>query len=459
MATSREPSFIQPPRRTGPGRERPSPRPTSRDSETGRAHAASPQDSRRGPPERTEGFRPSSAERKPARAAASEALIADNDFPCREDQLGFRSRAQAFRAFLERVEPPMTLVVDGPAGCGKSSYMQILQLLIEQSGRIAPVWINAMHYDQETSLLASIIQQVARDHGLTAAASPALRRFRQSVEGLDRASDVGLRAEDTRIECWQECYLQVVADVLARRRSRQLVLFVDDLDACAPSSARRLLQDLFTVTQIPGSCVTWVLGLDALRFTRRSGTSEQELAKYVNLQVGVPPRVKLLGLLERHAMTLGLPDLRGVLEPLSKLLEDCGLTNPRRAKRCAARLAYLKTYGKLPRAAVPLVIGLVVIYEHYPDVFHSFERDGQATVKALREAGLGFGKATYTTANVSLMLKTFGEPVRALADVESFRELLGRVGVTSGFNGSSQDAGVARRQAFEAALVSVRQLF
>ena len=90
------------------------------------------------------------------------------------DDLGFGPYVKCLAAFLTHndTKPPLTVSVEGPWGCGKSSFM--LQLMHEVSKRTMangkppkPVWFNAWRLDKEEALWAAFVllvtQSLARD--------------------------------------------------------------------------------------------------------------------------------------------------------------------------------------------------------------------------------------------------------------------------------------------------------
>ena len=90
------------------------------------------------------------------------------------DDLGFEPYVKCLAAFLTHVDtkPPLTVSIEGPWGCGKSSFM--LQVLREVSKhRMAngkpprPVWFNAWRLDKEEALWAAfallVTQSLAKD--------------------------------------------------------------------------------------------------------------------------------------------------------------------------------------------------------------------------------------------------------------------------------------------------------
>lgn len=83
-----------------------------------------------------------------------------------EDRLGANVLARGISLFLRNrgSRPPMTVAIGGAWGIGKSSVMRLLEDDLRQAG--APVvWFNAWHYQNDTFLLAALMEHI-RSEGL-----------------------------------------------------------------------------------------------------------------------------------------------------------------------------------------------------------------------------------------------------------------------------------------------------
>ncbi|WP_168427334.1 KAP family P-loop NTPase fold protein [Candidatus Colwellia aromaticivorans] len=100
-------------------------------------------------------------------SVVTEQQIIDNfisDAPANDtsqDQLGFVEISKALSSFLRNTgtKAPLTLVISGVWGCGKSSLMYFLKQNLE-SYRLRPVWINAWHHQNEEQFLAGLLNSV-----------------------------------------------------------------------------------------------------------------------------------------------------------------------------------------------------------------------------------------------------------------------------------------------------------
>jgi hypothetical protein len=91
-----------------------------------------------------------------------DALGIRTDNPSDRDTLNFKSTVAAVVSLLENIDtrPPLSVVVSGEWGSGKSSFMkQILHLIADQK-RFIPVWFNAWHYQSEEHLLTGFMTSI-----------------------------------------------------------------------------------------------------------------------------------------------------------------------------------------------------------------------------------------------------------------------------------------------------------
>jgi formylglycine-generating enzyme required for sulfatase activity len=86
-----------------------------------------------------------------------------NDIAANEDSLGFKTYVDAIAEFLtsEYTLPPITLSIEGPWGCGKSSFMKQLKKVIDdkdktkKNKKFYTVWFDCWKYEKEDELWAS----------------------------------------------------------------------------------------------------------------------------------------------------------------------------------------------------------------------------------------------------------------------------------------------------------------
>ena len=96
-------------------------------------------------------------ERTIANLAVSDAPV----FLAEKDELGFTPVARAIAGLLRNKATglPLTVAINAPWGRGKTSLMSLVQQELKASGW-RTVWFNAWHHQEETSMLASLLQTV-----------------------------------------------------------------------------------------------------------------------------------------------------------------------------------------------------------------------------------------------------------------------------------------------------------
>ena len=93
-------------------------------------------------------------------------LSANADVPADSDHLGFGPYVDALAAFLlsSGTQPPLTLSIEGEWGCGKSSFMKLLQKAIRTSGRkdVLYMTFNPWRLGTEDELWTSFVLKFIR---------------------------------------------------------------------------------------------------------------------------------------------------------------------------------------------------------------------------------------------------------------------------------------------------------
>lgn len=98
-------------------------------------------------------------------ASVSNVVISDAPLePGQPDALSLGRIALGLSRFLRNVAtmPPLTIAVTGPWGSGKSSLMNLLRGNLRSYG-FCPVWFNAWHHQEETNVLAALLERIRRE--------------------------------------------------------------------------------------------------------------------------------------------------------------------------------------------------------------------------------------------------------------------------------------------------------
>lgn len=296
----------------------------------------------------------------------------------KHDKLGFRHLVLALEELIDnkRTEPPLVLSINGPWGSGKTSVMRMLESRLKGTKRFHFAWFNAWQYRDESEILPAFLRQVAeqlrRDLGILFYLRMILIRWRFASDGrrafligtaslillailfgtpassLEHSQDLlgifstslgvvgvggGLWSVVRWIKPFQVPLLQlfrmggtesVISPVeqfnkefLVFREAlagRKFVVFIDDLDRCAPEALVEVLKAVNLIadrTDASGKTF-FVLGFDwefilnsiemhFAKFTEQSDIAPREfsreyLKKIVTLPVSIPePNMDQIG--------------------------------------------------------------------------------------------------------------------------------------------------------------------
>ena len=157
-------------------------------------------------------------------SAAAEATLADTGIPLwmlsdkpvgdeADDLFGFTDYARAIAAFITdpRTGTPLTLAINGPWGCGKSSLARLIQQSLSTTsaeGQVVPhitCWFNAWMHDDARDMaaaFASAIAQVADSHR---------SRFRRFFTPIPTSLLSGSRHTQRKVLRWSAGLIAVTA--------------------------------------------------------------------------------------------------------------------------------------------------------------------------------------------------------------------------------------------------------
>lgn len=219
------------------------------------------------------------------------------DAPAEHPTLGFELIATALATIVLTSEPRFAVGIFGGWGSGKSTLMDEIERRVVRDDRAIVVRFNAWRYERESHLIVPLLDTI-RDRLAEQAARPShqgpegdrmrtiARRIGRVVRALARATSVEIGvggvgsvavdagrvidelsppSEDAAtapqslyFAAFQEL-AEAFADV-ARANVARIVVFVDDLDRCLPTSALTMLESMKLFFDMPG--FVFVVGLD-----------------------------------------------------------------------------------------------------------------------------------------------------------------------------------------------------
>jgi len=215
------------------------------------------------------------------------------DSPAVEPVLGFQPIARALATLIQTSEPQFAIGVFGSWGCGKSTLLEAIDGEISRDHAVV-VKFNAWRYEREPHLILPLLDTIrdalaswASDHleGESQATSMA-RRIGTVVRALARgfsaqigmpgavtlsfdtsraldalptsSEDVAKDPQSLYFAAFQE--LSGAFHEIRTANFSRIVVFVDDLDRCLPTSALTVLESMKLFFDMPG--FVFVVGLD-----------------------------------------------------------------------------------------------------------------------------------------------------------------------------------------------------
>jgi hypothetical protein len=252
-----------------------------------------------------------------------------------EDRLGYRNYVQALGEVIRTVNTPLTVGVFGPWGSGKTTFMKLLQNHLEGWPECRSVWLNAWA-DQSGSAAEMLTRTIANPLGLR----------------VDLANNAGAHGLDV------SNYLHEALDKVLGH-DRRLVIFIDDIDRCAPIFQIEMMDAIRNKFRLPGVIVVVAADRDGLgqAAKARRGDHTQPGRDPVNELVDIPFVIPL----EKNVSRVMLLDLVGdrlsdaQLDILARYLDP----NPRKVKQFVSR--YLLCLALLDKAHETVDSGLLVM--------------------------------------------------------------------------------------------------
>lgn len=214
------------------------------------------------------------------------------DDPAEIPGLGFRNYASALAEIVVDSRAEFAVGVFGSWGSGKTTLMRAIERNLAGDANIVTVWFTAWRYERESHLIVPLLDVLREelDRRATAqdgphtparrAAAAIARAGRAFLAGLTFSAQLpgvearweadkiiaALRAENDDGSQSLSFYhagfvmLREAIQEFSADGTRRVVVFVDDLDRCLPSSALDLLESMKLFFDVEG--VVFVVGLD-----------------------------------------------------------------------------------------------------------------------------------------------------------------------------------------------------
>ena len=300
-------------------------------------------------------------------------VVLDN--PAQDPGLGFADYAAALAEMILHSRAEFAVGIFGGWGSGKTTLMQAVRRRLADDDRVVTVCFNAWRYEKDPHLvipLLDVLRDTLRDIH-KARAAPWARDAAVTVGRAGRALLAGLRLSVDAIPGFKIDFepgkvveaagkdkskgplsfyhagfalLQKAIADISGGGARRVVIFVDDLDRCLPSSALEMLESMKLLFGTEG-CV-FVVALDqeivdkaiAVKYGTAAEVNGAEYVKkifQVPFTLPLPGSSQLSGYLDVIQAAAGfseaqLADFRDHVQPHFRYLADAGPVNPREVK-------------------------------------------------------------------------------------------------------------------------------
>ena len=223
------------------------------------------------------------------------------------DQLDRRGLVRCITEVIAKDQPPQVFGLHGDWGSGKTSTLRAIRYQLTghdafdekpadldpslHSGHVVSVWFEAWRYQNETTPIVALIQEIRRELSLASRVSAEAKKLGsvtvsalldsvdkvakligwesaplapQKIQSIGEQWEREHHAAALATDSVQEVLTQAITRLLpAQRRGfpkPRVVVFIDDLDRCSAEAAFRLLEGLKIYLNLP-NCV-FVLGMN-----------------------------------------------------------------------------------------------------------------------------------------------------------------------------------------------------
>jgi predicted KAP-like P-loop ATPase len=275
-------------------------------------------------------------------------MFLHNDEATIEDRLSRDRIARALAEAVLRASPPLVVGIYGSWGVGKTSLMKLMEsALIGRSG-VETVWFDPWFHQFDTNPEIAMLHAMADGVHDVEEAKKLLAVIGATLGATALRALTGLKLSEIRElgDQYEQEMFQVrekqaklqekfgkLIDLITDSGEKRLVIFVDDLDRCTPTTILKILDALKLYLSHAG-CV-YVVGIDRsvveksikLGLPGMEGYESQYLDKLVQLPFNVPSLGK--GELRAYVSSM-LPE---TLSMVAQLFSEGLDGNPRTIKR------------------------------------------------------------------------------------------------------------------------------
>jgi hypothetical protein len=304
--------------------------------------------------------------------------------------------AEIFDSLVAMDDLPVTLGVFGAWGSGKTSLLHLVEDRARRDGPYQPVWFNAWKYDNREDVWPALVQVVLTELAASAPSKVVLRKIALfarvagqifagrslqflthgvfSAEDVDKLVDrLGELRQGAQAQLggFDHAFDELLKESLGDRR---LLLLIDDLDRCSPSSALEVLEGVKLF--LASSRCVFLVALDFDSLLTALSALEGRTASYrLNYLEKMIQMVRYVPSPAEGELRQALQSLSGVelSDELWFLVQQAAADNPRRAKRFLNMLVLAGQSYLGPshdnRTRYLLLAKLLVVRAQFPDFF------------------------------------------------------------------------------------------
>lgn len=205
------------------------------------------------------------------------------DEPANKDnELGFDQYASALVNIIMGSNPQFTIGIFGGWGTGKTTLMQIMHEKLEGDNYkkcVVPVWFNAWLYEREKYLaIVPLLNTVLEEISVRPELNTVKVKISKALSSLTSATSVGLSCggasivygpgdakndaadKDDTLYYSRFKQIEMALNEVNKENKLRIVVFIDDLDRCAPDKVLEVLESIKIFLGISG--FIYVLGLN-----------------------------------------------------------------------------------------------------------------------------------------------------------------------------------------------------
>ena len=200
----------------------------------------------------------------------------------KDNNLGFDQYASALVSIIMGSDPQFTIGIFGGWGTGKTTLMQIMHEKLEEDDHkeyVVPVWFNAWLYEREKYLaIVPLLNTVLEEISVRPELNKVKDKISKALSSIKSATKVGLSygggfvefnprdvkndAADKEDTLYYSRFKQIemALNEINKENNLRIVVFIDDLDRCAPDKVLEVLESIKIFLGISG--FIYVLGLN-----------------------------------------------------------------------------------------------------------------------------------------------------------------------------------------------------